>query len=516
MEYKRELESKAKALINIDPNQALILYRQIWNEFLGDYNSWDAFHTLKILRLVENPDIDWALEIAKKYEDEKVKNFFAWLIFDNCVKNRTKIEILKNEKIIIALCDIVLQKNLREDDSYPCPVTISIFKVIDAYSENLFNAKKINEWLGKLQIDRLSEKSKSIQSEQRGKIEIASDLEKYFALKTKSLIRLEKFEECHLMCKMGLDEVERFHYNNDLWLKMRLAICEEKTGNPEECEKLFKELITSKAGSDKWFLYQKISELYYEQKNYETAWKYAVDAAFYGNEPEYMLGLFLLQSRLLYKLDRAKEGKILAELICSVLKEKDWNSNTEYEKLFVFFKIEKETIEAVRTYIKSAKKFWSVERYGDMLKQTGKIISINRNGKGGRIKNEKGQVLSFYKKDFEKKQRNLDGLQGGKVEFYSMIGYDDKPIAENISIIKKINQPGANDLVGKIVEGKVKSVVEFGVFVGLKGYSDGLLHKTNLPQKLRNNFKTFFNRNDQIKIEIVKVTAKGMQLKYIG
>src|SRR5690606_31556691 len=101
---------------------------------------------------------------------------------------------------------------------------------------------------------------------------------------------------------------------NDLWFNMRIAIAEEKLGNFEKSEMLFKELLSSRAGSDKWFLYRDISEIYFEQKEYEKAWKYAIDAAYYGNEPHFLIGLYLLQTRILYKLDRSEDGKVLAEL----------------------------------------------------------------------------------------------------------------------------------------------------------------------------------------------------------
>ena len=41
-----------------------------------------------------------------------------------------------------------------------------------------------------------------------------------------------------------------------------------------------------------WFLYRDISEIYFEQKEYSKAWKLAVEATYYGNEPHFLIGLF--------------------------------------------------------------------------------------------------------------------------------------------------------------------------------------------------------------------------------
>ena len=71
------------------------------------------------------------------------------------------------------------------------------------------------------------------------------------------------------------------------------------------------------------------------------------------------------------------------------------------------------------------------------------------------------------------------------------------------------------DLVGKILEGTVKTTVDFGIFVRLPKLRDGLLHKNNLPKNLKESFKGKFNSGDQIRVKIYRVTEKGLQLKLV-
>ncbi|MFN8324839.1 MAG: hypothetical protein U0T80_03675 [Flavobacteriaceae bacterium] len=141
---------------------------------------------------------------------------------------------------------------------------------------------------------------------------MASDYEKYYALKTKSLYKLSEYNLCIDSCNQALNTITEFHYNNDLWFKMRIALSEDKLGNHEKGEDLLQEILKSKAGSDKWFLYRDISEIYFEQKEYNKAWKLAVEATYYGNEPHFLIGLFLLQAKILFKLNRVDDGKLLA------------------------------------------------------------------------------------------------------------------------------------------------------------------------------------------------------------
>lgn len=42
METKRDFETKAKALISSDPDEAVKLYHEIWETFNDQFNDWDA------------------------------------------------------------------------------------------------------------------------------------------------------------------------------------------------------------------------------------------------------------------------------------------------------------------------------------------------------------------------------------------------------------------------------------------------------------------------------------------
>jgi hypothetical protein len=255
METKRDIEEKAKGLFVAKPDEALKLYRLLYENYSEEFNEWDAFFTIKTMRVSNNIDLDWAHELVLKFKNEKVSNLYGWLIFDKCVKGQNKNGILSNDKHIQNLHLLSNQKNLQLDDTYPCPTTISILKLCDANAENLFNAKRINELLNCLDYNLLSKKSTTRETVERGDIEIASDFEKYFALKTKALFKLSEYTDCIQSCKIALDTISDFHYNNDLWFKMRIALSEDKLGNHELSETLLQELLSSRAGNDKWFLY---------------------------------------------------------------------------------------------------------------------------------------------------------------------------------------------------------------------------------------------------------------------
>lgn len=515
MPTKFEIEKRAKSLIDSDPNEAAIQYRKIWDEFGDKFNEWDAFFSIKALRKASNPDLKWAKELVDKFNTEKVNGLYAWFIFDACIKGKKRNDILRFENLIAALPAVSPQKCLQAGSSFPCPTTISIFKLIDALIENQFNAHRVNELLECLDPRQLSTKTNTMTSEERGTVELASDLEKYYALKTKALLKLGEHSSCKSLCEEALRTLTKFHYDNDIWFRMRIAICDEKLGNLDASEAQFKSLLATRTGSDKWFIYRDVAVFYLEQGDLEKAWKYAIDATSRSNDPHYMIGLYHLQAKILYKLDRANEGKILAELIASIIKEQQWRTKDIYAKLISFYEIDTETLKSSSEYLKAAQAFWTGERYAGQSKTNGEIISVHNNGKVGRIRDEQGRTVCFHRKDFVRRPRDLAELIGAPVEFYVIPSFEGRPVAENITVNKTKRIEVAHDVIGKCFVGTVKKIVDFGLFVGIDEHSDALLHKSNIPKNMRNNLNEMFIKGQSIKVEVSAVTEKGMQLKYV-
>ena len=511
---KRELEQKARSLKDENPDEAIQLYREIWDYFNDEFNSWDAFFSIQTLKKSTSDDLDWAFELVEKFPEERLINIFSWLCFDKLVKNKNKQELQANESKLLKMAQIVPQKNLLEDDSFPCALSISIFKLCELYSINIFNAKKINETLSFLDYNFLSKKTRSIETEQRGDLELASDYEKYFALKTKALFKLGEFSDCIELCNTALNTIKEFHYNNDTWFKMRIALSQDRLGNHQKGEELLEEILKSNAGSDKWFIYRDISEIYFEQKDFPKAWKFAVEATYYGNEPHFLIGLFLLQAKILYKLNRSEDGKLLAELIAAIIKEQEWNERQEYKKLFDFYKINIQGVDSSTNLYSKAQNFWNNERYGNIPISNGMIISVHKNGKIGRIKDELGIVIDFHKKDLKKKLRSIENLKGSQVKFYCIKSVSGVIRAESIEVLSQVSLIKDDSLVGKIFDGIIDNVTDFGIFVKFDN-KKGLVHKNSLLYNLKDTFGQKFKKGDKISVKVDRITEKGYSLKLL-
>ena len=342
---KREKQIQAEKFLKEGATKdAFAVCQQLWEEYPqgapDNFNLYDGILTVKSTKNNYEADFDFVYKVSDMYkENEQIRNFFSWYVFFKCIKGATGQEIIQRENIILKLLRTVPQKKMTEQTQYPCPVTISILNLVKAHSKGLFNSGKVNEWLDQLNPSFLSRKVNIIPNTEKGDKEDSSDLEKYYGYKTKALLKLERYQECMELCSQALEDLKSFHYDNSLWFRMRIALCQEKLGNLEESQNLFQELLSTKAGSDKWFLYSDVAEIHFEQENFEKAWKYAVDAAFYGFDLDKMNNLFYLQAKILFKLGRVEEGKILAQLIAAVLKKDRKKVKQHYAKLFSFYQI---------------------------------------------------------------------------------------------------------------------------------------------------------------------------------
>lgn len=514
METKRELQIKAKELIESSPKESIAIGKRIWDEFEGvdEFNLYDALQVLSAARKDCSVEFDFVYEVTKKYSDKTdVINKFKWFVFDKYLKGKKNIALIPNESNISKMLSLTNQSNLRVDNSFPCPYTIAVIELAKGHSKNLFNARKVNDYLETLNPLFLSKKNKNYVKDGEEK-KVASDFESYYALRTKALLKLELYDDCKSLCEIALNDLDEFHYDNDLWFQMRIAICYEKLGELEKSEELFQKLVSTKAGNDKWFLYYDISDLYFHKNNFEKALKYSVYATFYGTDLDKMNGLLLLQARILVKLNRLDDSKIIAELIAAIIKKYELNVKQDYDNLFKYFGIEIQNCREFNSIYRIAHDIWIKERYRGLYEITGKIFFVNPNGKYGKIKTSDNRTFSFHKRDFNEKQRNISDLKEAKVCFIEMKSFDGKIVAENIKILEKPNNSPQNLSIGTVLSGTIKNFTDFGIFVKINGHKDGLVHKNAMPLKIKNSYREIYTIGQKIKVRVKKNTERGIEL----
>ena len=56
---------------------------------------------------------------------------------------------------------------------------------------------------------------------------------------------------------------------------------------------------------------------------------------------------------------------------------------------------------------------------------------------------------------------------------------------------------------GSVFTGKVRRIVDFGIFVELVPGFDGLVHVSNIPRELQRTFAQAIKLNDEVKVEVL-------------
>lgn len=223
-----------------------------------------------------------------------IKNLLCWCIYEVYIKDFVKDEDSDfNEFIKEAnfIKDNIMQ--LPKEQEHYNPYVLTIFKVIRIYMKSAkINYKEILKWLNCLNPNELPEEVFKFQDVKGKEREKASKKEFFYQYKTKALEKLHRYEECINICEEALKSIERFYYRNDVWIKARLYFskCMEANDNNLECE--IREYKNLALEENHWFMYHKISSMYWRYGKMEEALLYANKALNCNFKYEMMNRLF--------------------------------------------------------------------------------------------------------------------------------------------------------------------------------------------------------------------------------
>ena len=85
----------------------------------------------------------------------------------------------------------------------------------------------------------------------------------YYQYKTKALEKLQRYEECITTCEEALNNIERFHYRNDVWIKSRLYFSKCMEVDEENLESEINKYKELAFEEHHWFMYHKVSSMYW-------------------------------------------------------------------------------------------------------------------------------------------------------------------------------------------------------------------------------------------------------------
>ena len=291
----------------------------------------DGISLIKVLKENNYGDLNLCFNLVKKINNELVSNNFGWLIYQRIIKICPPEQVFNQSKNVDSYLSITHQLDRSQNSDKLCVFSFVILKWIDKINQNQFKPQQTLDWISKLKVEFLSKSPQKFNED-----EFASDYEKYYSLLTKATLKLGVYQECLKACNTILDDSISLHYNNELWFSMRKGLCLEMLGAYNESEEIFNQILSKKESATKWFLYKDLAEVLYDLADFEKAWIYAVDAAYIGGKSNMLINLYLLQAKLLYKLNRSEEGRIFAEMIAAIFQQESWKMKSEFVRLLSY------------------------------------------------------------------------------------------------------------------------------------------------------------------------------------
>lgn len=415
-----DLREKAKSLRNEERyNEALPVYKELWDNYRDNCNEWDCWGYAFVLRKLKKfkESLVVSREVYKKYpEFENIKSVYAWCIY----YTEIGIKVINDIKTFIKAANGII-KLTKQEDKYS-PYTITVFKVLEYFqNKQIYNPQEIIEWTDKLNPDILDTEPFSFKNEEGKDMEIASKKEQWYMLRSKALLKKELFKECIEISEKGLNSFGKFHYGDDIWLKRNIALSKAGLGNIDIAINELKELLKKKK---EWFIQHELAKLYKQKNDIENAITFSVDAALNFGDTKLKIKLYKLITNLLIIQNMHDLAKKHVEFICKLQKSNKLKEDPNFTKLMKDYGIDGSDTSDINELERELKKIWNKLKFGNKQEQYGVISSILPNGKTGFITTSNNNSCFFFIKDFKGKKELLNKNQ--KVSFYLEDSFDKK------------------------------------------------------------------------------------------
>jgi len=367
-----------------------------------------------------------ALELYKKLYSESKECFdrqdirnFTWSIYYVELKGRKKEDIEKNEKAYLRVVNNII---ILTSDPNDFARVRAVFHCLDYLnSKKLFPAEEILKWTDKLDVSNLQTDCFSFKDKDGKTKEIASDKEKYYALRTKALELTKQYDGCIRVSREALSCLEEFHYDNDIWFKRRIALCKGSLGKKDEAIEELRQILSRKKD---WFIQYDIAELCFAVKKLDDALKFSMAAALNSGPVEFKVELFFLVGKILLAQQKIEEGKRHIALAYKIRIEKEWKVAQELQANVDELNIDVNNLSSSGQIHRELKEFWLSMQKSNLPEMRGEIKRIHPNNVCGWISAENHEEYYFRLKDF--KGSKSDIKVGLIVDFSIERSYDKK------------------------------------------------------------------------------------------
>lgn len=345
----------------------------------------------------------------------------GWCLF------HTKFKIATGDALVKIADEII--KIIPEDKAKSdLLVKIVTFKAVDALKQKTnVNHAKILDLLSLLNPKDLSAIAEPWTDRENKQKESASDLEKYYAEKTKALLDLAQWNECIIACENAIKTINKFHSDNDIWFRMRHARSLKEIGRVEDALTEMKEIATKK---HEWYVESGLANIYNDMGDIDSAWRHGLEAALELNPKDAKFGvtLFELMGNLLMKKQKRELADKHFSLAIALRNENEWKIPDSLQRIAL--SSPKDATDDAGSILGKLRLYWRSERQAWVPIISGSVKSVFPNELGGFIIGDDGHDYYFRTRSFI--QRLRVPATGTKVQFEAIKSFDKKKQRESL------------------------------------------------------------------------------------
>lgn len=263
-------------------------------------------------------------------------------------------------------------------------------------------------WLNQIDPEVLSNEPLVIQQNENSKLELASQRETLWSLRTQVLYEAGWYAECIDMCNKALAQPFQWHYNNDIWITRRKALSHEALGQHAEAIDIYEKSLIRR---EEWFIQYEYARLLKIRGDENKALERAARALLAEGQLASKIHLIRFMAQLLEETGRSAEAALHYQFWIAIYQEKGWRipdtENLKNEWLH--------SQHDVRQLLMEARKYWKLLQHQSQPRLTGIIQHMNEGNLSGFILAENGKKLYFSRKDWQ--SPTTEPRKGLKVEF---------------------------------------------------------------------------------------------------
>lgn len=434
-----QMKQQARALREQEKySEAVQIYQVLWSEQRASCNEWDGWGYAQSLRKLNRSAeaLDVCREVHRLKPDFVLnRNLYAWCIWDLYIARVDDEQIAANSSEFFRAASAIL--DLGEPGDYS-PFARTLLRVVKYLKERPgYPAQQILEWTGKVSPDQLSPKVGIGSDGKGGQMEYASEREQWYSARCKALREAERYQECIDLATEALEAVQRFHHDDDVWLKYHRARAMSGLGDNAAAVDELRALLPRKKD---WFVYRDIAQCLYNLGQFDEALASSLDAALAPlPEIENKWRLFLLMGWIIRdqgKLEDAKRHVLLAARVRQ--KRSDWTGTPkELAQTIAELGVDLNSGISTDDLQQELQRIWRSAKFAGRPRVQGMIKNLLQDRDAGFIQGQGGEDYYFKFKSFKGPHHMLQ--PGLAVVFY--VEKNPDPSKRDIAVeIRPVNR----------------------------------------------------------------------------